>query len=73
MQDRPIELGFRLPLDRPGWTWEQNFVTSTPIVDGKRYENLDTVFGLQTHSMYPFATVKNANAAFSLATPMVRR
>ena len=69
--DRPIELGFRLPLSVAGWSWEQNFVTSTPIEDGKRYENLDTVFGQQTHSMYPFATVRNSSAAFSLATPMV--
>jgi hypothetical protein len=70
--DRAVELGFRLPLDgAAGWSWEQNLVTSTPIVDGKRYENLDTVFGQQTHSVYPFGTVKNSSAAFSLATPMV--
>ena len=71
-QDRMIELGFRLPLDVAGWDWEQNAVTSVPIVDGTRYENLDAIFGQQTHSVYPFATVRDASAgAFSLATPMV--
>ena len=69
-QDRPVELSYRLPLDVPGWTWEQNLVTSVPIVDGTRYENLDPNFGSHTYSMYPFATVRNgAAAAFSMAIP----
>ena len=39
--DRPIELRFRLPLDVPGWKWEQDALTSVTIADGPRYENLE--------------------------------
>jgi hypothetical protein len=69
-RDRAIEVTFRLPLDVPGWSWEQNPAVSFPITDGVRFENLDSFFGTQTHSVYPFATVRNATAAFTLATPL---
>jgi hypothetical protein len=70
-RDRGIELSFVLPLDIPGWSWEQNPVTSRPIVEDTRYENLDTSFGAQGHSLYPLATVRSSQAAITLATPMV--
>ena len=69
--DRPIELRFRLPLDVPGWKWEKDALTSIPIADGGRYQNLNTGFGPQTYSSYPFATVKSSTAAVSLAVPMI--
>jgi len=70
-RDRAIELSFVLPLDAVGWNWEQGPLASLPITDGVRYENLDESFGAQSHSNYPFATVRSPTAAFSLATPMV--
>jgi hypothetical protein len=71
--DRPIELGFRLPLNVAGWSWEQNFVTSLPISTGTKYESLDASFGgTQKKSNYPFATVRNGSAAFTLATRCCR-
>jgi hypothetical protein len=69
--DRPVELSFRLPLNIPGWIWDNDFVTPTPIVAGTRYENLNTGFGPQNHSIYPFATVRNSSSALSLAVPLV--
>ncbi len=72
--DRGIELAYRLPLDIEGWTWDKDFVTPSTIVSGTRYMNPDNNFGNQTvghtHSTYPFATVRNSVAAFSLAVPM---
>jgi hypothetical protein len=70
--DRAVELSFRLPLNAVGWSWENTLVSATPINAGTRYYNLDYAFkgGQQTHSVYPFATVRNATAAFSLAVPM---
>lgn len=72
--DRAMELSYRLPLDIAGWIWDNDFVTPMTIATGSRYENLDTVFAAQTkghaHSVYPFATVRNSAAAFSLAVPM---
>src|SRR5262249_1009091 len=70
--DRAVELSYRLPLDIPGWTWDQDFVTPMTIATGTRYENLDNTFKTNghTHSVYPFATVRNSSAAFSLAVPM---
>ena len=72
--DRAFELSYRLPLDVAGWIWDNDFVTPMTIASGTRYEYLDKCFGLQTkghtHSVYPFATVRNAAAAFSLAVPM---
>ena len=70
-RDRAIELSFGLPLALTGWSWERNPIASVPIVDGGRYDNLDTSFHGQAHSRYPLATVRDATAAFSLATPMV--
>jgi hypothetical protein len=69
--DRALELSFALPLDVPGWTWDQGPISSSPIASGVRYEHLDTSFGAQTHSVYPFATVRSTTAAVTLATPMV--
>jgi hypothetical protein len=71
--DRGVELSFRLPLDIVGWSWDDNLMTSTPIASNVRYEDLDQRFVVQpghTHSLLPFATVRNASAAFSLAVPM---
>ena len=72
--DRAFELSYRLPLDIAGWIWDDDFVTPMTIASGTRYENLDKYFGIQTkghtHSVYPFATVRNAAASFSLAVPM---
>ena len=34
-----MEVSFRLPLDVAGWSWDQDFVTSSVIQDGIRYEN----------------------------------
>jgi hypothetical protein len=72
--DRTLELTYRLPLDVPGWTWDNDFVTPVTIASGTRYEYLDKYFGLQTkghtHSVYPFATVHNAAASFGLSVPM---
>ncbi|HEY7113311.1 MAG TPA: hypothetical protein VIA45_10305 [Thermoanaerobaculia bacterium] len=68
--DRAVELSFRLPVDGTGWTWDQDPVTPLSIVNGVRYETLDTTFGAQTHSIYPFATVRNSDVAFTLAVPM---
>src|SRR5262249_45437764 len=72
--DRGIRLAFRLPLDIAGGTWDKDFVTPTAIESGTRYEFPDTIFATQTtghsHSVYPFATVRNSTAAFSLAVPM---
>ena len=71
-QDRPVEVSFRLPLDVVGWSWENSFVNSSVIQDGVRYENTDyALIGSQGRSLYPFATVGNGVAAFSLAVPMV--
>jgi hypothetical protein len=70
-RDRGIELSFRLPIDASGWTWEKSPISSIPIADGVRYETLDSTFGAQSHSTYPFATIRSQTAAFSLATPMV--
>jgi Carbohydrate binding domain len=70
-RDRAVELSFRLPLDAVGWSWEQSPILSLPITAGVRFENLDDAFGAQSHSVYPFATVRSADAAFTLATPMV--
>jgi hypothetical protein len=70
-RDRGVELSFGLPLDIPGWSWEQNPVISRAIAAGTRYENLDTSFGAQGHSLYPFATVRSDQAAVSLAAPMI--
>ncbi len=62
--DRAFELTYRLPLDVPGWIWDKDFVTPVTIASGTRYEYLDKYFGLQTkghtHSVYPFATVRNS-------------
>lgn len=69
-QDRPVEVSFRLPLDVVGWSWDNNFVSSSVIQDGVRYENLDYTIGKQGRSLYPFASVRNGVAAFSLAVPM---
>jgi hypothetical protein len=69
--DRPVELSFRLPLNIPGWIWDNDLVTPMPIVSGTRYENLNTGFGPQNHSIYPFATVRNSSSALSLAVPLV--
>ncbi len=68
--DRGVELAFRLPLDIPGWTWDNDVVTPRPIGSGIRYEYLAASSG-HTHSVYPFATVRNSSAAFSLAVPMM--
>ena len=72
--DRGIEVAFRLPLDIAGWTWNNDFITPVPIASGIRYERPHTSFATQTlghtHSVYPFATVHNSTAAFSLAVPM---
>ncbi len=72
--DRGVEVAFRLPLDIAGWTWDNDFITPMTIDSGTRYEKLDTSFAGQTrghtHSIYPFATVHNSAAAFSLAVPM---
>jgi IPT/TIG domain/S-layer homology domain len=71
--DRGVELSFRLPLDIVGWSWDDNLITSTAITSNTRYEDLDQRFVVQpghTHSLLPFATVRNASAAFSLAVPM---
>ncbi len=72
--DRAFELSYRLPLDIAGWIWDDDFVTPMTIASGTRYEHLDKYFGIQTkghtHSVYPFATVRNAAASFSLAVPM---
>jgi hypothetical protein len=70
-RDRAIELSFRLPLDVPGWVWDQSSVTANVIGDGVRYENLDSSFGTQSHSLYPFATVRGDGVAVTLATPMI--
>ncbi len=69
--DRAVELSFGLPVDLPGGKWDQDPITSIPIVDGTSYDNLAGNFGLPSHSLYPFAVVRNADAAFCLATPMV--
>ncbi len=72
--DRGVEVAFRLPLDIAGWTWDNDFVTPTTIASGIHYEKPDTHFAGQTlghtHSIYPFATVRNSTAAFSMAVPM---
>ena len=72
--DRGVEVAFRLPLDIAGWTWDNDFVTPVTIESGIRYEKPDTHFAGQTlghtHSIYPFATVRNSTAAFSMAVPM---
>ena len=70
-RDRGIEVSFVLPLDIPGWIWEQNPVTARPIAPDTRYENLDTSLSPQGHSLYPFATVRSIQAAITLATPSV--
>jgi hypothetical protein len=73
-RDRAIELTFRLPLAIAGWIWDDDFVTSRTIAGAARYEKLDEPFATQTrghtHSVYPFATVRESGAALSLATPM---
>ena len=69
--DRAVELSFGLPLAASGWTWEDSFVHSTPVVSGARYETLDTAFGAQAHSTYPFATLRTAGKAVSLAVPPI--
>jgi hypothetical protein len=73
-RDRAIELTFRLPLAIAGWIWDDDFVTPRTIAVTKRYENLDEPFATQTrghtHSVYPFATVRDPGAALSLAIPM---
>ena len=69
--DRAIELSFHLPVDALGWNWDQDPATSIPIADRVRYENLDATFGAQSHSVYPFAAIRNASAAVALATPLV--
>jgi hypothetical protein len=68
--DRPIEVSFRMPLDVPGWKWDQDFLTSAVIADGVRNDNADYSFNPQGRARYPFATVRNASAAFSMAVPM---
>jgi hypothetical protein len=69
--DRALELAYQLPLDVAGWTWDTDFVTPVTIVNNTRYQYLDPSFtGGQSHSVYPFADVRNASAAFSLAVPM---
>ncbi len=70
-RDRAVELSFGLPIELSGAFWEQNPVTTRAIFAGTRYENLDTASGAQAHSLYPFATIRNAEAALTLATPMV--
>ncbi len=69
-QDRAVEVSFRLPLDVAGWSWDKDFVSSSAIQDGVRYENTDFAFNSQGRTRYPFATVRNGVAAFSLAVPM---
>jgi len=68
--DRAVEVEFRLPLQISGASWEHNLATSVLISPGTRYENLYTGFGAQTHSNYPFATVRSDEAAVSMAVPM---
>jgi PKD repeat protein len=69
--DRALELAYQLPLDVPGWTWDNDIITPVTIVNSVRYQYLDPSFtGGQSHSVYPFADVRNASAAFSLAVPM---
>jgi hypothetical protein len=69
-RDRAFELSFRLPIAPEGWNWEKNLFESAPIRAGTRYEELDTAFGDQTHSIYPLATIRSDAAELSLAVPM---
>jgi IPT/TIG domain-containing protein len=69
--DRAIELAYKLPLNVPGWTWDDDFVTPITIAANTRYQYLVSGFGpAQSHSLYPFANVHNASASFALAVPM---
>jgi IPT/TIG domain-containing protein len=69
--DRALELSYQLPLNVPGWTWDQDFITPLTIAANARYQYLDSGFGAgQSHSVYPFGTVRNAATAFSLAVPL---
>jgi len=72
--DRGIELSYRLPLNVPGWTWDDDFINPRTIAAGTRYESLDGTFGHytmgHTYSNYPFATVRSTSAAISMAVPM---
>jgi IPT/TIG domain len=69
--DRALELSYQLPLNVPGWTWDQDFLTPITIAANTRYQYVDSQFDkAQSHSIYPFATVRNGSAAFSLAVPM---
>jgi hypothetical protein len=65
-QDRAVEVSFQLPLKVVGWSWDNSFISSSVIQDGVRY----TVGANQSHSRYPFATVRGGVAGFSLAVPM---
>jgi hypothetical protein len=69
-QDRAVEVSFRLPLDVTGWSWDKDFVTSSAILDGVRYENNNTNFAVQGRSRYPFMNVHGTAASFTLAVPL---
>ncbi|MFC1714633.1 hypothetical protein ACFL6S_13280, partial [Candidatus Poribacteria bacterium] len=69
-EDRPLRVGFHLPVDARGWTWWDDIEESRQIAEGQRYANYGSDWGVgkgRQVSVFPFASVTGDVAGLSLA------